>query len=388
MSPPGQSSQLRHKVDEAYAKEPNRGWNLNAPPKARHADGPNGTAAPPIGNGPAAGESRLNGPPASPPGDGRALSRPPASGPPRDGQEEGGNGDGRPRIVISTEEHQVIGAAIDALASEPNIFQRANELVTILRDSTRVRFGSIHRPKGSPRIVSLPLPRLRELLTKNAAWKKLAKAGNRNGDFEEVPAHPPDWAINGVAARGEWPDIRPVEAIVEAPAMRPDGSILDRPGWDELTELLYEPNAIFPAIPATPTREDAKKAARILLDLVIDFPFKSVHHEAAWLAALLTPLARFAINGHCPLFMIDANAPGTGKSKLTDIISIICTGREMPRTTYPDNDEEMRKRITATALSGDRLMLIDNIATKFGGQSLDSVLTASSWQDRKLAPRN
>ena len=99
---------------------------------------------------------------------------------------------------------------------------------------------------------------------------------------------------------------------------------------------------------------------------------------------LLTPLARFAIPGPCPLFLIDANAPGTGKSKLTDIVAILSTGRAMPRTTYPDNDEEMRKRISSIAIAGDRLMLLDNIASSFGGSSLDAALTGTTWRDRIL----
>jgi hypothetical protein len=211
-----------------------------------------------------------------------------------------------------------------------------------------------------------------------------------------VPAHPPDWAVAAVNARGEWAEIRHLEALVESPTLRHDGTVLDFPGYDERTGLLYEPNAEFPAIAKRPSREDARRAAKALLALVDDFPFVRIEdpaagtddggmaHRAVWLAALLTPLARFSIAGPCPLFMFDANTPGTGKSLLTDVIAILCTGRIMPRTTYPDSDEEMRKRITAIALAGDLLMLIDNIAAPFGGSSLDSALTAMTWRDRVL----
>jgi hypothetical protein len=350
--PPWSERELRHKVEDAYRIETRRGWHLT--------NGRNGN-----GNG------RRNG---------HASASPPASPPPVELRTAAG--DRRPEIVISTEEHAVIDAAVAALAVEPDVYQRGNALVTILRDPSRHKREKIHRPMGSPRIAPLPNPRLRELLTKTAAWKRTRR--DRNGDIETEPAHPPDWAINGVAARGDWSEIRPIEAIIETPALRIDGSILDVPGWDEQTVLLYEPNGEFPPIPTRPDREDARYAAEFLLEMVTDFPFASEHHRAAWLAALLTPLARFAIDGRCPLFLFDANTPGTGKSKLTDIIAIIATGREMSRTAYPDSDEEMRKRITATALAGDRLMLIDNIATTFGGSALDSALTAPTWKDRKL----
>lgn len=355
--PPWSERELRHKVDEAYRIETRRGWHLS--------DGTHGG-----GNG-----AHRNG---GGNGNGRLLS-PPGQIPPAEAHGDGD--DRRPSIVISTEEHAVIDQAVAALAAEPNVFQRGNALVTVLRDPSRAQ-AKIHRPKGSPRIAPLPNARLRELMTKTAAWKKLRP--DRDGRFDLVNAHPPDWAVNGVAARGGWSQIRPIEAIVEAPVLRADGTILSAPGWDEATELLYEPNAAFPEVPARPAREDARHAVDRLLELVVDFPFAGDNHRAAWLAALLTPLARFAIDGRCPLFLFDANTPGTGKSKLADIVGTICTGREMPRTAFPDSDDEMRKRITATALAGDRLMLIDNIATTFGGSAIDTALTAAAWKDRKL----
>jgi hypothetical protein len=349
--PPWNEKDLRRKVTEAYKKETRRGWLLNA--DRRNGNGRNGS-------------DRLPTPPSDPP------------------LMVGSNGDGagRPEILISTEEHAVIDQAADALAVEPDVFQRHNALVTVLRDPILAKRPKIHRPRGSPRIAALHVARLRDMMTKVAAWKKTSK--DRNGDVDHVSAHPPDWAVNGLAARGQWPHIRPIEGIIEAPTIRPDGTILDRTGWDEETCLLYESSTVFPKIDPNPSREDARYAAEFLLELVVDFPFANDNHRAAWLAGLLTPLARFAIQGPCPLFMIDANTPGSGKSKLTDLISIVATGREMSRTAYPDGDEEMRKRITATALAGDRLVAIDNIATTFGGSSLDSALTATFWKDRKL----
>lgn len=121
-----------------------------------------------------------------------------------------------------------------------------------------------------------------------------------------------------------------------------------------------------------------------LFDLVENFPFASELHKACWLAGLLTPFARPAIDGPCPLFLIDANSAGTGKSLLCDVISLIVTGRDMPRTTYPDNEEEMRKRITSIALGADVIMLLDNINGPLGGSNLDSALTSATWKDRIL----
>lgn len=365
--PPWTEAELRHKVADAYREADRRGqgrgFMLDIPPAGRngfHHRGTNGAAS----TIPPAGRLAGDGPP-----------------PPREGWDGGGPDEPRPAIVISTDEHLVNDLAVAALARDPEVYQRANVLVTILRDDA-ARNRAILRPPGSPRIAALPLPRLREKLTRWASWRRPQR--NRDGDEQAIPAHPPEWAVAGVAARGSWPEIRAIEAITEAPAIRPDGTILDRPGYDEATGLLYEPNAPFPPIPPRPTEADARRAADALLELVTDFPFAGDDHRAAWLAAALTPLARFAIPGPCPLFLIDANTPGTGKSKLTDIVAMIATGRAMPRTAYPDSDDEMRKRITSVALAGDRLMLLDNIAGTFGGSALDGALTGTTWRDRIL----
>ena len=43
-----------------------------------------------------------------------------------------------------------------------------------------------------------------------------------------------------ILARMEWP-FRYLEAVTEAPTIRPDGTILDVPGWDAETGILFEP---------------------------------------------------------------------------------------------------------------------------------------------------
>ncbi len=172
--------------------------------------------------------------------------------------------------------------------------------------------------------------------------------------------------------------------MVESPVLRADGTILQTPGYDETTGLMFRPDAQFPPAVDTLTRSDAEKAVQTLLEVVGDFPFATDAHRAAWLAATLTPLARFAYHGCSPLFLIDANVRGSGKSLLTDATSLIVAGREMARMSLPRDDDEFRKRITAIAVAGEPLILIDNIVGTLGSASLDAALTATSWSDRIL----
>ncbi len=81
---------------------------------------------------------------------------------------------------------------------------------------------------------------------------------------------------------------------------------------------------------------------------------------------------------------IDATTRGTGKSKLADVISNIVFGRDARKTPQPKDDEEMRKRITAMLLEGERLIVLDNVARPLGDPSLDACLTTTTWKDRAL----
>src|SRR5262249_28160198 len=156
-----------------------------------------------------------------------------------------------------------------------------------------------------------------------------------------------------VHARAGWKSIRHLEAVVDYPVLRPDGTILSQAGYDPSTALLCEPVGQSPVIPDRPTRQDALAAREVLLEVVEDFPFERDVHKAAWLAALLTPIARFAFSGPAPLFLVDANTRGAGKGLLLDCISKIITGERFTIATYTDDEDELRKRITSLVLAGD-----------------------------------
>jgi hypothetical protein len=291
----------------------------------------------------------------------------------------------RPEVLLTTDEYAVNTQAIQALSdprAAPEVYQRGNALVTVLRPARAPGKAAVDRPEGTPRISPLAPPQLREILARVVRFQKVVC--DKKGKAKVVHAHPADWCVGGVYSRGCWPGVRPLEAVVEAPTLRPDGSVLDAPGWDGESGLLYEPAGTYPPVPRTPSRADAARAVDAFFDLVQDFPFAGDADRAVWLAAALTALARQAVSGPCPLFLFDGNAPGAGKTLLVDAIAITATGREISRTAFPENDEELRKRITSVALAGDRLVLFDNVACAFGGSSLDTALTGTVWQDRLL----
>src|SRR5262249_44748728 len=106
--------------------------------------------------------------------------------------------------------------------------------------------------------------------------------------------------------------------------------------------------------------------------------------RAAWLSALLTALARPAAEGPCPMHSFEASVARSGKTLLADLVGLILTGRELPRSELSDDAEEMRKTITAIAIGGETVVLLDNASGAVGCKSLDEALTATSWRGRIL----
>jgi hypothetical protein len=282
-----------------------------------------------------------------------------------------------PRIEVTTLEAQVNAQAVAALAADTHLYQRGGALVHVILTSSIKAEGSLRRGAGTPQIVPLPQALLRESL---AAYARFF----RSTDDGPTLVHPPGWCVQAVHARGQWPGIRHLEGVVDAPVLRPDGTVLRHPGYDAATGLLYLPGGAPPDIPDHPSPEQVREALKLLRDLVADFPFDKEVHGAAWLAFLLTPLARHAFDGPAPLTLIGANVAGSGKGLLAGVAAIIATGRDLSVSVQSGDDDEMRKSITSAVKAGDRLIVLDNVVGTLGCPALDAALTCTRWRDRQL----
>lgn len=288
-----------------------------------------------------------------------------------------------PTIRITADLVNVIDQALEAIGARPdlNVFVRARMLVTIERDGSMPETW-LRRPPGEPVIVPIKTTYTREILARCAAWESVKKG--RNGPTIE-PCLPPMWVADHVLARMKWP-LRYLDAVVEAPTLRTDGSILSAPGWDEQSALLYAPvpGARWPAVPDSPSADDVQRAVAALTDPVAEFPFVADSDRAAFVAAVLTIVARHCIDGPVPLFPVRAPTPGTGKTLLAEVIGLIGTGRLPAAMTLPYDGDELRKRITAIAIGGTPLVLIDNASGALGSDVLAAALTSGEWEDRVL----
>ena len=298
--------------------------------------------------------------------------------------------DGLPIIRITTALADATDATVAALAAgDKGIYQRDGALVRVVRVADKDEAKKKATSEGAPEIGAIALPTLLERLTRVAKYLKITKD-------QWVPTLPTKDLTQAVFHRGEWDGVRDLLGILESPSLRPDGKVIDVPGYDDVTKFLYAPSCEFLPVPESPTQEDAIRALEELREVFVDFPFARVKGAAPGrdqpgrevpIAAILTILARPAIKGACPGFLIDAPTPGSGKSMCNDAACIIATGRAAPRGTFPSNDDELEKMMGACAVAARLVMGFDNVDKPFGGAPLDKYLSAIDTVDVRLLGR-
>jgi putative DNA primase/helicase len=294
----------------------------------------------------------------------------------------------RPEIEITTQRHIVLEQTLEALAADPDTYRRGPFLVRVVRESQEISKlttrSVMKNVAGLPKIIPMADPVIGTRLTKFAdfyQWKKIGKDEER-----AVSAHPPDWLVKAVGALGHWPTIRRLMSVVECPFPRPDGSIVETPGYDADTSTLFMPAEPFPSVPDSPTRDDAKAAWDRLKHHVRQFPFLAEDDRVVYLAGMLNVIGRVAIEGPVMGVAVIGNKASTGKGLLVDAMTIPGIGRTAPTTNYPTEKEEANKVKVAIVLSGKPVVSFDNLeeGSMYGGSVIDSALTAHSIDERIL----
>jgi len=160
--------------------------------------------------------------------------------------------------------------------------------------------------------------------------------------------------------------------------------VLQTPGYDEKSQLFYDPAGVdFPVIADYPTLDDAREALQTLLEPVQHFSFVEPWDRAVWLAAMLTPFVRPSLPS-APMYVFDAPVRGAGKGKLVNLIAIVASGTWPAIMSHVDDDNEQRKRILALLMQGTAIINVDNVEIPMGGSALCTVLTEAVFEDRIL----
>jgi putative DNA primase/helicase len=282
--------------------------------------------------------------------------------------------DGRPST--SSDDKPTIQIKAGAL----HLMATAAERVLISRGAPIYDRGGLVKPvleqvpasKGRRTSVACLVPveedMLVDHLSRAADWVKFD--GRRN---DWTPADPPRAVASTILSRrGEW-GFAGLAGVITTPTLRPDGTILDTVGYDEETQLLLMSSPPMPAIPDRPSKADAAEALTLLDGLLENFPFVDDASRSVALAALITPIVRGAMQA-APAVVARAPGPGTGKSYLIDLCSVLSTGEMAPVISPGRNEEEMEKRLGAVLQDGRVIIAIDNVNGPLGGDVLCQVI--------------
>lgn len=287
-----------------------------------------------------------------------------------------------PGIEITTREKDLADEVVLLLAKQGGTYHRGHRLVHVVTEHRPSALMPI--PAGTPSIVPIHEKNLRERISAAVRFLMRLPGKGPGGDDAFVPVHPPSWLAPALHTRAAWPELPYLKGVYTSPILRPDGTVLDQPGYDPSTGVLFQPGRDFPPIPTNPTEADARFALEALEEVFADFPFALPVHRVTAVAAILTPFARVAMDAPAPLFLYDANVRGSGKTLIADVTGVVVTGRTLARMAQAPNEEEEEKRLAGIAMEGDTLVLIDNITRPLGSPALDAILTGTRWKPRIL----
>ena len=215
--------------------------------------------------------------------------------------------------------------------------------------------------------------------------RRASKDEDGNETFKDIPEDAPVWAAMRLVAKDGDRGLPKLDAVVSAPTLRLDGSVLSEPGYDPASRLLLLIDSQeTPHVSAQPTLDQARSALATLWTPFRLFPLVDSVDHAVTLAAILTACIRASLPT-APGTGFDAPAAGTGKTLLATAIGALSLGYA-PAAMPPagNQDDETRKRLFAALRDGHRVILWDNVRDGLGNAAMDAFLTASHYGDRIL----
>ena len=195
---------------------------------------------------------------------------------------------------------------------------------------------------------------------------------------------PPDAASLALGAPDEMRHLRRLDGVTHVPLVRPDGTLLDTPGYDPDSRLLYLPDRELAALPtANLTGHTIADAVAMVRYPLADFRWAGKHDEANYIGLMLTPLLRLLCPPPYKLGVITAHQPASGKSLLASLLRTLHGG--VFRSEVPEDEPEMRKQITSILdMTTGPVVQFDNVSGILRSSTLAGLLTSARWDDRRL----
>lgn len=286
----------------------------------------------------------------------------------------------KPKIIYRPGELPRLVKELEA-SIQGKAWQRDTVIVRIINLPEKKSYRGLRLSKGTSVIAPFDVSDLLFLANKCADWFKIKTT--KDG-IEEIPIDPPQPVLQVfLSAKGEW-TLPPLSGLVTCPIIRSDGSILNKPGYDDITGLYADFDIKdFPIIDDNPTKEAAQKSLVILKKALSEFAFKTDVDRAVALAAMLTTVLRPSVRS-APLFAFSAPTPGTGKSTLANLIGIMATGKNCAAMDFNQDEAEFKKSLFASLMEGSPVTLIDNVMGELNSSLLNIILSEETLKGRVL----
>jgi putative DNA primase/helicase len=289
--------------------------------------------------------------------------------------------DNRPRIRIRTGDSP---ATLRELAQKlreqrpPQLFLRDTEIVyvcdTASSDEDPPDTENVRLLRAKPATVMAYCERRFrfEIKSKKRGWYCCHMPHDLAQRFLALPDHAGLFQLKGFAP---------------CPTLRPDGSLLSQPGYDQQTGL-YQTGNLRVSVPEEPTEQQARDALAEIRALVSSFPFAGGKDgdglaESVAIAAIIGALLRPCLPT-MPATGFTAPARGSGKSYLANVIAMIATGRPMPSMTVNARLDEFEKAFGAMLFEAHPIICLDNVETRLRGALLAESITEPDARIRLL----
>ncbi len=206
---------------------------------------------------------------------------------------------------------------------------------------------------------------------------------NQGGDIQITKSMSKDNAEAVLASEQFLDQLPKVERFhpCPMPVLRKDGSI-------ELLPIgLDEESHTFTADPEFLIEPDSLIDARMVLDTLLNefaWPDDQGRSKAVHIAAMLTVFAGGIMppDSIKPVFFYTSNAEGSGKTTLAQLAGM--PYRSTPVETAPKDEAEWQKKLLTVAISGRRLLLLDNLKGHLNSGAFEAYTTSSQFTGRIL----
>lgn len=273
-----------------------------------------------------------------------------------------------------------------------DVYEREGRLIEVVRVETlsdsekeRLRQAGIARDDAYCITREMSVGQFIAKASHRIAWYRKVRGKMRCTDFDRQK-------VSDFLNRGEWVGLKRFKAFTMHPTIRSasDPTLVSDIGFDR-ESCLYLSASHAVSVKSAPNKKDAIAAFNKLMQPFEHFRLNGDEVDRRWrnakVVALILTIGLRHWFDRVPMFLATAPVVGSGKTKLMTSAAVLWYGAEPPAMGFTQDEEEMEKRIGASIMAGDRVLLFDNVMTPWGfvnDRTLNMILTSGRASFRVL----